>query len=396
MIPRAGTTAALLCVFAATLLAGQAQTTDTRALAEAIDRLGMFEFEARTEAARAVRRASPEQVVPALVAAVQGHRDEYVRFRAMVLLAGFVEDMSSAQAAEPIAQLMRGMLTDRNDRMRTVAYQWFEYHPDAAILPRLLDAINTERSEFIRPALIRALAAHGSDPRARDALLILVLRGEDYFRGAVIGALGDYKAQYAVARITEIAQLDGPLQDDAITALGRIGDVSARATLATLQTSAPREIQPTLSAAFCLLGIDCEARTAFVKEALSFAATTPGYQPLLRGAVHATAMLALGGREDALSGLLEAGLKATDPARAAIALGIGTVALRQPSMLLAVLERRTDVREAILIIREAFDMLAEDFEEERFYVQIRRAHWEAPQDSSRRRAAAAVIEIAEF
>ena len=395
MIPRAGTTAALLWVFAATLLAGQAQTTDPKALAEAIDRLGTFEFEARTEAARAVRRAPPEHVVPALVAAARGHRDEYVRFRAMVLLAGFAEDMST-QAAEPIAQVMRGMLTDRNDRMRTVAYQWFEYHPDAAILPRLLDAINTERSEFIRPALIRALAAHGSDPRARDALLVLVLRGEDYFRGAVIGALGDYKAQYAVARITEIAQLDGPLQDDAITALGRIGEVSARVTLATLQKSAAREIQPTVSAAFCLLGIDCEARTAFVKEALSFAATTPGYQPLLRGAVHATAMLALGGREDALTGLLEAGLRATDPARAAIALGIGTVALRQPSMLLAVLERRTDVREAILIIREAFDMLAEDFEEERFYVQIRRAHWEAPQDSARRRAAAAVIEIAEF
>ena len=51
---------------------------------------------------------------------------------------------------------------------------------------------------------------------------------------------------------------------------------------------------------------------------------------------------------------------------------------------------------AILLLREAFDMLSEDFDEERFYVQIRRAHWEAHADSVRRRTAAAVIEIAEF
>jgi hypothetical protein len=41
-------------------------------------------------------------------------------------------------------------------------------------------------------------------------------------------------------------------------------------------------------------------------------------------------------------------------------------------------------------------MLAEDFEEERFYVAIRRAFWEAPADSPRRRAAAAIIELTDF
>jgi hypothetical protein len=65
-------------------------------------------------------------------------------------------------------------------------------------------------------------------------------------------------------------------------------------------------------------------------------------------------------------------------------------------MLLTVLERTSDVREAILLVREAFDMLAEDFEEDRFFVQIRRAHWEAPPDSTRRRTAATLIEITEF
>jgi hypothetical protein len=314
----------------------------------------------------------------------------------MVLLAGFVDGLSSPMATDAVARVMRPMIADRNDRLRTVAYQWYEYHPDASALPQLLDAVGTERSEFIRPALIRAIGAHGDDARARELLLTLALRGDDYFRGAVIGALGDYKAQYAVQRLTEIAQLDGPLQDDAITALGRIGDASAKATLAALQKTVARELQPTVSAALCLLGIDCDARAAFVRETLVYAAATPGYQPLLRGAVHATGMLAIAGRDAALNDLLEAGLKATDPARAALALGIGTVALRRPLTLLTVIEGRPDMPQALLLVREAFDMLAEDFEEERFYVQIRRAHWDAAPDSTRRRTAAALIEATEF
>jgi hypothetical protein len=394
-MPRAAATV-VLCVSLAASPGAQTPATDAKTLAEAIDRLGVFDFDTRTSAARVVRRGAPDQVVPALVGAVRGHRDEYVRYRAMVLLAGFVEGLPSAQASGPVDQVMRPMIGDRNDRLRTVAYQWFEYRPDAAVLPQLLDAIGTERSEFIRPALIRAIAAHGDDPRAREVLLSLVLRGEDYFRGAVIGALGDYRARYALQRLTDVALLDGPLQDDAITALGRIGDASAKATLATLQASVPRELQPTVSAALCLLGVDCEARATFVTETLVFAASTPGFQPLLRGAVHAAGMLAMGGREAALRTLLDAGVKATDPARAAIALGIGTVALRRPVTLLSVLESRPDLPAVVLLVREAFDMLAEDFEEERFYVQIRRAHWEAPPDSVRRRTAAALIEAGEF
>ena len=145
-----------------------------------------------------------------------------------------------------------------------------------------------------------------------------------------------------------------------------------------------------------LIGIDCDARSAYVTKTLAFAATTDGYQPLLRGAVHAIGMLAVHGRDDALGALIDAGVGSRDPARAAIALGIGTTAVRSPLTLLRVLETRPDVREAILLLREAFDMLAEDFEEERFYLAIRRAHWEAPENSARRRTAAALIEILEF
>ena len=131
-------------------------------------------------------------------------------------------------------------------------------------------------------------------------------------------------------------------------------------------------------------------------ESLQFASANDGHQPLLRGAVHAASVLAIGGRDEALRVLIEQGLRSQDPARAAIALGVGTVAVRQPLRLLQFLETQPDVTPAILLLREAFDMLSEDFDEERFYVQIRRAHWEAPADSVRRRTAAAVIEIAEF
>jgi hypothetical protein len=363
----------------------------------AIDRLGSFDFQTRTEAARSIRRAEPAGIVPALIEAALGHADEYTRYRALVLAAGFAEATGSRSAlAEPVAVLMRQVLRDRSDRLRAVAYQWFEYHPDAAVLPALIEALGSERSEFVRPALTRAIAAHGGDTRAADILTPLVFRGDDFFRGAVITALGDYKARYAVIQIAAVARLDGPLQDDAVTALGRIGDPSARATLAAVQAEAAREVQPSVSAALCLLGIDCNQRASYITETLRFAATHEGFQPLLRGAVHAAGVLAVAGQQELLEALIDAGIPSRDPARAAIALGIGTVAIRRPLAFLSLVEHRTDAREAMLLLQEAFDMLAEDFEEERFYVAIRRAFWEAPADSPRRRAAAAIIELTDF
>ena len=69
------------------------------------------------------------------------------------------------------ADLVRQTLADPNDRLRTVAYMYYEHHPSANETPALLDALEREESEFVRPALIRALAAQGADPRVRDTLL---------------------------------------------------------------------------------------------------------------------------------------------------------------------------------------------------------------------------------
>jgi len=79
-----------------------------------------------------------------------------------------------------------------------------------------------------------------------------------------------------------------------------------------------------------------------------------------------------------------------------VALAIGVVALRQPMMILEMVETRPDAKAVIGLLQDAFDMLSEDFKEEQFFAAIRKAHWEAPADSPRRRAAETLIQALEF
>jgi len=354
----------------------------------AVGQLGSFDFPVRMDAARTVRRASADVAVELLAAAARAHANEYVRYRALTLLSGFESPATS--------QVMRDLVSDRNDRLRTTVFAWYEYHPAPDVLPALVAALDREQSEFVRPALTRAIAAQADDERARAVLTPLVARGEDFFRGAVIEALGDYGGAYALQEIVAVAKLDGPLQDDAVSALGKLGDRSVVPVLAGLQRSAPREIQPTISASLCLLGTNCRETERYLVDTLAFAAKTAGYQPLLRGAVHALGLLATRGRADALTTLVDAGVSAAESARAPIALGVGLVALRKPVLLMEALERRPDRDAAIDLVRDAFDMLAEDFEEERFFVEVRKAYWAAPAGSPRRTVADALMQKLEF
>jgi hypothetical protein len=358
------------------------------ALATAIDQLGSFDFPTRTEAARTLRRAPAATVAPALAAAVRAHRDEFVRFRALVLLTGMDETLTR--------EVVRSAATDRNDRLRTVAFSWLEQHPDPALLTALIGALAKERSEFVRPALTRAVAALGTDARAQAVLVPLVVRGEDLFRGATISALGDHGGKYAIAEILEVAKLDGPLTDDAITALGKLGDATLRPTLAALQRTAEPELQPTISGALCLLGIECDSQFAYLRKTLGFAAGNETFQPLLRGVVHGLGMLAIAGRDDALGALLDSGVPARDPARSPIALAVGQIGIRNPVLFLRVLEARKDRDGAIELMRDAFDMLGEDYQEERFYVEIRKAGLAAPAGSPRRQVAQTLVDKLEF
>jgi hypothetical protein len=65
-------------------------------------------------------------------------------------------------------------------------------------------------------------------------------------------------------------------------------------------------------------------------------------------------------------------------------------------LILDAIEGRTDIAAAAELLRDAFDQLSEDFEEERFFVTVRTAYWAAAPDSPRRRAAEKLIEVLEF
>jgi hypothetical protein len=355
----------------------------------AVGLLGSFEFPVRMDAARTVRRADPATALPALLEAIANESgDWYVRFRALVLLSGFNDPRTG--------NVMVKMLGEKNDRLRALAYSWFEHHRDPIILPRLLSALGREETEFVRPALTRALAAYGSDPKVREAMTGLVMKGQDLFRAVVIEALGDYKGAYALQPISDVARLDGPLQDDAVLAIGRIGDKRGLVVLSDVQQKAGRNLQPFVAAAICLLGSNCGSHSSFIVESLKFAVANPGYQELLRAAAGGLAALAVAGDKDALSTLFERGAPTRDPERAPIALAVGTVALRNPTLLLQVLEAQKDPAGGIELLREAFDMLDEDFEEERFFVTVRRAFWAAPPGSAARRTAETLIQRLEF
>ncbi len=354
----------------------------------AVDRLGSIDFPVRMEAGRTVRRADPATALPALLQAVSSHSDWYVRFRALVLLSGFNDPRTR--------DTMVKMLGDPNDRIRGVAYAWFEHHPDPAVLPRLLAAVDREESEFVRPALTRALAAYGADPKVRTLMTGLVMEGQNFFRAVVIEALGDRRAAYALKPIIEVARLEGPLQVDAILAIGRIGDKSGMPLLAELQRKAPRQLQPSIAAAICLLGSNCASHTGYLLETVKFAITNPGYQDLLRASAHGLAALAIAGHKESAAILFEEGAPTQDPERAAIALALGTIALRNTPLLLEVLESQRDPGAATELLREAFDMLDEDFEEEQFFVAVRRAYWAAPAASAARKMADTLIRRLEF
>jgi len=354
----------------------------------AIDTLGSLEFPVRTAAARTIRRAPAGLAIPALSRAVTAHGDEYVRFRALVVLTGFNDSRTR--------DLMLKMMADRNDRIRAVAYAWFEQHPEPAVLPRLLQALDREESEFVRPSLTSALAAYGSDAKVRDLMTQLVMKGHDLFRAAVIEALGDHQAAYALKPIAEVARLEGPLQDDAVLAIGRLGDKRGLETLAALQRTAARALQPTIAAAICLLGSNCSSHQGFIAQTLKFATENPGFQPLLRAAASGLAALAIAGNTEAVDVLISRGSPARDPERAPIALALGTVAIRNTPLLLKVLESHADLTPAVDLLRDAFDMLEEDLDEERFFALVRRTYWDAAEGSPTRRVAEALIQRLEF
>lgn len=354
----------------------------------AIGKLGDLDYATRIAAARTIRRAPAAQAVPALLEAVNEHADGFIRFRSLILLTGFNDPRTE--------DLMETLLASPNDRLREVAYAFFEQNPRPSLLPRMLAALDKEEGEFVRPALVRALAAMSKEPKVADVLIRDAGRGLDFFRSTVIEALGDYRIAAATAKLTEIVKIDGPLQDDAATALGQIGDKNSLNTLAQLQQTASKEMQPAVAAAICLLGVNCAAHIGYLEKTLKFADTYPGYQDLVRGAASGLGHIARQGNTDALRILFDVGIPSQDPVRAPVTLAIGLVALRNTPVLLKFLETHQDQNGAAGIVAEAFDMLEEDLEEERFFVSVRKTYWSAPDGSATRKLCELLINKLDF
>jgi len=354
----------------------------------AIGKLGDLDYPTRMTAGRTLRRAPAAQAVPALMQAVQEHADGFIRFRSLVLLTGFNDPR--------LPDMMEELLASPNDRLREVAYAYFEQHPEMPLAPKMLAALDKEQGEFVRPALVRALAAVARAPGVTEALVRDAGRGLDFFRSTVIEALGDYRIAAAVPKLMEIAKIDGPLQDDAATALGKIGDKAALGVLAEMQRTAPKETQPSIAAAICLIGSSCTVHVGYLEKTLGYAETYPGYQDLLRGAAAGLGAIARKGDAEALDILFRVGIPSQDPVRAPVTLALGLVALRNTPLMLQTLEGRADRDGALGILAEAFDMLEEDLEEERFFVEVRRTYWAAPDGSPTRKLCEQLITKLDF
>jgi HEAT repeat protein len=351
------------------------QAVSQASLQAAIDNLGKLDYGTRTTASRTIRRTPASQAVPALMQAVRTHEDGYVKYRALVLLTGFNDSGTD--------QVMRDAMTSVNDRLRTVAYEYFEHHPDRAMISGLLASLDREDAEFVRPALIRALAALGSDGGVSTALVRESGRGEDFFRSAVIEALGDYRSAYAVDALTAIARQDGPLLDDAALALGKIGDLRAVETLSALQRNGLPALQPVVAASICLIGLQCTEHENYLIETLKTSGENGQPQEIVRAAVTGLGALALAGRPSAARALIDVGLHARDSVRAPIALAIATIALRNAPLMFGLLAQGQP-DEAIGLLGEGFDMLEEDFEKEQFFALARKTYWNAADGSPAR------------
>ncbi len=363
-------------------------TTSPQEIRAAIGHLADLDYASRVKAARLVRRSAASQAVPALLEAIKEHKDGFVRFRSLILLTGF----NDPRAADE----MTAALSSPNDRLRDVAYGYLELHPNRAMIPRLLQALDKEVDDLVRPSVIRALAAVGDDPKVKEVLLRDMTRGVDLFRSTVIEALGDYKHAYAIPTLVQIAKLEGPLQDDAVIALGRIGDKDALKLFAELQRSGSKELQPTLAAAICMLGVNCGSHLGYLEKTLTFASQNPGYQELVRPTAAGLAAVAIGGQDEGLRILFDKGIPSMDPIRAPMALAVAKVALRNTPLMLSTLEKRTDQSGAVDLVAEGFDMLEEDLEEEQFFATVRKSYWAAADNAPTRRLAERLITKLDF
>jgi hypothetical protein len=290
---------------------------------------------------------------------------------------------------------MRSLFRDRNDRIREVAYRWFAAYPEPAMSRALLTSLQSEQAEFVRPALVAALAAIGNDPQVQAALVAEAGRGFDFFRIAVIEALGERRATYAVDAVAAAAKMDGPIQDDAVLALGRIGGTRAIEALASLKPEGA-DVITSLHAAHCLLGQDCAGR---IKALLDIATDSRVSSQTARAAISSLGAIAVKPEPSAIAELAGLARSSTTGLRDAAAVEFSIVAVRAPNAVLSWLDALADeaAREsAYTLLSDGFARLEDDFAKEQFFAAARAGYWKASEGSPGRTRIAALIEKLEF
>jgi hypothetical protein len=353
-----------------------------------IDRLGSFDVDVRTDAARAIRRAPGTVALPALMDAASSHADSFVRRRALVLVSGYddprVPDQMELAAAEA------------SDSLRTIAYRYFEGHPEPRLAPMLLKALPDETAEFARPALIRALAAHGRDLKVQRALLAELARASDGTRADTIAALGDHRASYAVKSLVPIARADGPFQALAVVALGRIGDKTTAPALAAIPDSTPQATRIAVWSALCLLGQDCEGRRAALGHELRAPDPHVGFQALVRAAASGLAELAVAGDVEAGRALIDAGAVVDSPTGQIVAEAVASLAIRRPDAIVPLLSDSEDRRLGLALVGAGLARHGDDFGEEQLFVRLRSLYFAEAEGSPRRELIQTLINTLEF
>ena len=376
----------LLVLLVGVTPAPQAQTAASPAdLKQNIANLSSLDFSVRMHAARLIRRTPESQAVPALTEAARRDSNEFVRYRALVLLTAFND--------RGTRDLMGELIRDRDDRVREVAYKWLERNPDSRLAVALLTALQTEQSEFVRPALVSALAAVGSEVAVQRAMTSEIGRGLDFFRSAVIEALGRHRAVYAIEGIAATSRLEGPLQDDALLALGRIG--GPRATTAVTEfTKGTPEATQMMHGVRCLLGEMCAEHIAALVAAVSADDARAG---TVRGAIDALEAVAQSRNDAALAALLRLAAQQSE-VRERVAVAFSSVALRQPDWVVERIGAADEAtrESAIMLLKDGFDSLEEDFDEEQFFAAVRAGYWRADEGSAARALAATLIQRLEF
>ena len=236
----------------------------------------------------------------------------------------------------------------------------------------LLAALDKEHGEFVRPALVRALAAHGVDARrsarvgrrccARSAAARTSSAAPSSRRSATT------RRAYAFDALAAIAKLDGPLQDDAALALGKIGD--KRALERWPRCSRPRRRRRSRRSRRRSV---CSASTAtshesYLVETLKFADSNPAFRSCCAAPRPASARSRWPADPTAVDALFDGRHPvATIRPRAGRA-GAGDRRAAQHAADAVDCSRSIPTAtRAIALLAEGFDMLEEDLDKERFF-----------------------------